>query len=643
MRHRFVLLVAVLALAIGVPARSVVAREICFPNQSGVIACLVDPFASYWESNGGLPVFGYPIKAVGMAPQQAGSPGRLTQWTERARLELHPENPAPYQILMGRLGAERLTELGRDPSAQSRESGPIEGCMWFEETGHNVCDQAPGAGFMTYWRNHGLKIADLSAYDQSLQLFGLPLTPAQMETNSSGATVLTQWFERARFEWHPGNPVQYRVLLGLIGNEIGASRNIPSIFGFESEAGTIQATAGPASESGAAWARYNDIRWDTVEPAPGARNWAALARADSELQLLVAQGLTPIVTVRGTPSWAQQIPGSTCGPIKPEALDAFGAFMRELVARYSQAPYHVQFWELWNEPDADTGVAGSSPFGCWGDPQDPYYGGGYYAEMLKRVYPAIKQANPTAQVVLGGLLVDCDPDHPPAGKDCRSANFLEGVLRNGGGTAFDVLAYHGYAYWNRQRRDWDQSQGNWTARGGATVGKLSFLRAVLERYSIYKPIMLNEAALLCSSDCPFKEYNPDQANHVTRLYTRAQAQGLMAVIWFTFNGPGWRGGGLLDDAQKPRQGYQAYKFLAALLKDAQYISTSANGPLESYSFRKGMTIYQICWTNDGSVVSLPLPPNTATLYDKLGTSRALPEKGQTVDVGFEPVIIASNP
>jgi hypothetical protein len=642
MRHRFVLLVVVLVLIISVPVRPVVAREICFPNQYGVIACLVEPFASYWESNGGLPVFGYPITSIRMAPQQVSSPGRLTQWTERARLELHPENPAPYDILMGRLGAERLVELGRDPSQADRESGAIEGCLWFEETGHNVCDQAPGAGFMTYWQSHGLKNANLSVYDQSLQLFGLPLTSAQMETNSSGATVLTQWFERARFEWHPGNPVQYRVLLGLIGNEMGASRNVPAIFGLESEPGMIGATATYAGASGAAWARYNEIRWGAVEPTPGARDWAALARAESDLRLLVEQRLTPIVTVRGTPSWAQQISGSACGPIKPEALDAFATFMRELVARYSQAPYHVRYWEIWNEPDADTGIAGNSPFGCWGDPKDSYYGGGYYAEMLKRIYPAIKQADPTAQVVLGGLLLDCDPDHPPADKDCRSAHFFEGVLRNGGGAAFDILAYHSYAYWNRQQRDWDRNQGNWAARGGALIGKLAFLRATLDRYGIYKPIMLNETALLCLRDCPFEEYNPDQANHITRLYTRAHAQGLIAVIWFTFNGPGWRGGGLLDEAQMPRPGYHAYKFLATLLKDTQYIGSSANGALESYSFRKGAIVYQICWTNDGSVVSLPLPPNTTALYDKVGTPRALPGKSLAIDIGFEPVIIVSS-
>ena len=41
-----------------------------------------------------------------------------------------------------------------------------------------------------------------------------------METNTSGDRVLTQWFERARFEWHPDQPAEFRVLLGLLGNEV---------------------------------------------------------------------------------------------------------------------------------------------------------------------------------------------------------------------------------------------------------------------------------------------------------------------------------------------------------------------------------------------------------------------------------------
>ena len=59
-----------------------------------------------------------------------------------------------------------------------------------------------------------------TSYEESLALFGLPLTGVRMEKNKAGDTVLTQWFERARFEWHPNNPEPYKVLLGLLGNEI---------------------------------------------------------------------------------------------------------------------------------------------------------------------------------------------------------------------------------------------------------------------------------------------------------------------------------------------------------------------------------------------------------------------------------------
>jgi hypothetical protein len=40
-----------------------------------------------------------------------------------------------------------------------------------------------------------------------------------VERNGSGDNVLTQWFERARFEEHPQNAPPYNVLLGRLGAE----------------------------------------------------------------------------------------------------------------------------------------------------------------------------------------------------------------------------------------------------------------------------------------------------------------------------------------------------------------------------------------------------------------------------------------
>jgi len=221
------LLTGVLILALAGFPSAALAREYCFTDKAPY--CFVGKFAPYWNDNGGLPVFGYPITIAASQANADTGQRYLTQWAERNRLELHPENAGtPYEILLGLLGKDRLRQLGRDPGAEGREAGPQAGCLWFEQTGHNVCNIAGGLGFKQYWESHGLKIPVLDQYGRSLQLFGLPLTEPKMETNASGATVLTQWFERARFEWHPGNPNEYKVLLGLLGSELRGGAPAPA-------------------------------------------------------------------------------------------------------------------------------------------------------------------------------------------------------------------------------------------------------------------------------------------------------------------------------------------------------------------------------------------------------------------------------
>ena len=63
-------------------------------------------------------------------------------------------------------------------------------------------------------------------FDESLALFGMPLSEPVMETNpTDGKQYLTQHFERARFEFHPENAgTQYEVLLGLLGRELTGTK-----------------------------------------------------------------------------------------------------------------------------------------------------------------------------------------------------------------------------------------------------------------------------------------------------------------------------------------------------------------------------------------------------------------------------------
>ncbi|WP_029215573.1 sialidase family protein [Kallotenue papyrolyticum] len=168
----------------------------------------------FWEQNGGLPVFGLPLNAEAVRQTLDGT--YRMQLFERNRLELHPENPAPYDVLLGRLGTDLLYRQGRPWETLPREQ-PKPGCLYFQETQHNLCEP-----FLSYWRSHGLELGDRGvSFRESLALFGFPVTTPAMETNSSGHTVLTQWFERARFEYHPANPDPYKVLLGRLGAETG--------------------------------------------------------------------------------------------------------------------------------------------------------------------------------------------------------------------------------------------------------------------------------------------------------------------------------------------------------------------------------------------------------------------------------------
>jgi hypothetical protein len=175
--------------------------------------CISGRIRAFWEQNGGLPVFGFPT-----GPQQntmiAGKPFQA-QTFERNRLELHPENQPPYDVLLGRLGVDWLAQQGRDwktfPKADP--SAP----HYYAQTGHAIAPQ-----FWSYRSSHGLEFDGQAGTSEaeSLALIGLPLSEPATETNASGATVLTQWFERARFELHPENQPPYDILLGLLGNEI---------------------------------------------------------------------------------------------------------------------------------------------------------------------------------------------------------------------------------------------------------------------------------------------------------------------------------------------------------------------------------------------------------------------------------------
>ena len=403
---------------------------------------------------------------------------------------------------------------------------------------------------------------------------------------------------------------------------------------------------------GARWIRYNAVLWSEVEPSEGQYRWERLSALDAFVKQISAAGLHVLVIVRSTPPWAQKVPGSACGPVDPAKVPAFAQFMQQLAARYKDPAMLIDDWELWNEPDVDPSLLpGESPFGCLGDASDPDYGGAAYAALLKEITPAIKRGNPAARVVLGGLLLDCDPGTPGAPGNCAQgheapARFLEGVLKAGGGAYLDAIGFHGYPTSSSAEDNPIHTEADfpsWSARGGVVLGKLRYIQELLKRYGLSKPVLLTESGLICAPnvpDCspPGEDFYRKQADYGTWMAVRNWAEGLGVSFWFTYDGPGWRAGSILDINQKPKPVYTAIQLALKLLAGASSVQRMGGLPdgLVGYSFHYQQWLIEMIASGDTQAHPVALPPGTAQVYDVLG--QAVPHPGNSLSI-FEPVYI----
>ena len=102
-----VLALALFALVVlaALPATPAQAQsQLCFNE---VPDCIEGRFAEYWQQNGGLPVFGFPISPARL--ENVGGAQVLVQQFERNRFEYHPEYAGTEaEVLLGLLGRDVL-------------------------------------------------------------------------------------------------------------------------------------------------------------------------------------------------------------------------------------------------------------------------------------------------------------------------------------------------------------------------------------------------------------------------------------------------------------------------------------------------------------------------------------------------------
>jgi hypothetical protein len=154
----------------------------------------------FFDAHGGVAAFGLPLTEL-----IVGADGLQVQYFERARFEYHPAARAGSRVALSRVGA--LVTAGRgDPAFQWLAASPDPARTFFPESGHTI-----GGAFGWHWQTRG-----------GLAVFGYPISEELREWDpASNSELLVQYFERARFEYHPeraGSPDE--VLFSPLGRTL---------------------------------------------------------------------------------------------------------------------------------------------------------------------------------------------------------------------------------------------------------------------------------------------------------------------------------------------------------------------------------------------------------------------------------------
>jgi hypothetical protein len=158
------------------------------------------------------------------------------------------------------------------------------------------------------------------------------------------------------------------------------------------------------SNLGVGWIRW-DMDWSSIQPNnPDTYDWTAPDRIVAEAQ---KYNIKSVGIITYSPDWEGK-------PVNPADFSVFAATVAN---RYKNS---VNTWEIWNEPNL------SKLWGTTPNVND-------YANLLKAAYPAIKNANPDAIVISGGLA-----------SEQNQIAFVTGLYALGANHYFDALALHPY-------------------------------------------------------------------------------------------------------------------------------------------------------------------------------------------------------
>lgn len=139
--------------------------------------------------------------------------------------------------------------------------------------------------------------------------------------------------------------------------------------------------------------------------------------------------------------------------------NTYALYVWNMVSQYKD---DVRFWEVWNEPDVDTGngwkPAGmdgnwweNAPGPCETKLKAPIY---YYVRTLRITYEVVKRLNPDDYVCVGGLGWPSYLDAILRHTDNPFDGTATSLYPKKGGAYFDCMSFHSYPHIDNSLREW---------------------------------------------------------------------------------------------------------------------------------------------------------------------------------------------
>lgn len=273
--------------------------------------------------------------------------------------------------------------------------------------------------------------------------------------------------------------------------------------------------------------RYSreDFTWSTIEPHPRSFCWA---RTDFWMYGAARAGIEIIAVPDAPPRWAE--PSPTTAPTDRKGLQAYAAFVRELLGRYGSygsfwnqhpelRPDPISLVDVWNEPYSSQFWSRSFP--------DP----GGYAAMFEAVVHAARPVDPRAQFLLEADTTALTPK--------GQKPFLRSVLNARPHIAEDAYAVslHPYASNGWGPGVCDKKGSVETRR--LQVCRIRDVRRILDAHGASKVrLMLTELGWGTDSTDGVRPRTVGRYIHQTFSLLRTRWKGLIAgLIWYEYQSP----------------------------------------------------------------------------------------------------------